>query len=58
MLDVSLATRELYLIPGQESRVALRTRNLLLTRAPDPGFAGFEYPLAPAEIFLELTHSY
>jgi iron complex outermembrane receptor protein len=58
MLDVSLATRELYLIPGQESRVALRSRNLLLVRAPDPGFAGFEYPLAPAEIFLELTHSY
>jgi outer membrane receptor for ferrienterochelin and colicins len=58
ILDVSLATRELYLIPGQESRVALRSRNLLLTRAPDPGFAGFEYPNAPGQIFLEISHSY
>jgi iron complex outermembrane receptor protein len=38
--------------------VALRSKNLLVTRGPDPGFAGFEYPLAPAEIFLELRHSY
>ncbi|HYQ17806.1 MAG TPA: TonB-dependent receptor, partial [Polyangiaceae bacterium] len=58
MLDMSLATRELYLIPGQETRFALRSRNLLLTRAADPGFAGFEYPLAPAEIFLEVAHQY
>jgi iron complex outermembrane receptor protein len=58
MLDVSLSTRELYLIPGQETRAALRSRNLLLARAPDPGFAGFEYPNAPAEIFLEIAHSY
>jgi outer membrane cobalamin receptor len=58
MLDLSLATRELYLIPGQETRVALRSRNLLLARAADPGFAGFEYPNAPAELYLEISHSY
>jgi iron complex outermembrane receptor protein len=58
MLDVSLSTRALYLAPGQETRFALRSRNLLLTRGPDPGFSGFEYPLAPAEIFLEIEHSY
>jgi iron complex outermembrane receptor protein len=58
MLDMSLQTREIYLAPGHESRVALRSKNLLVTRGPDPGFAGFEYPLAPAEIFLELRHSY
>ena len=57
MLDVSLSTREIYLIPGQETRFALRSRNLLLARGPDPGFAGFEYPLAPAEIFFEIEHS-
>lgn len=56
MLDVSLATRELYLVPGQETRFALRTRNLLLTRGPDPGPAGFEYPLRPGEIFFEVAH--
>jgi iron complex outermembrane receptor protein len=58
MLDVSLSTRAIYLAPGQESHVALRSRNLLVTRGPDPGFSGFEYPLAPAEIFLEIEHSY
>jgi iron complex outermembrane receptor protein len=58
MLDVSLATREIFLAPGHESRVALRARNLLVTRGPDPGFSGFEYPLGPAELFLELEHVY
>lgn len=58
LLETSLATREIYLIPGHESRFALRTRNLLVERGPDPGFSGFEYPLAPAEIFLELQHTY
>lgn len=58
MLETSLSTRELYLIPGHETRFALRTRNLLVERGPDPGFSGFEYPLAPAEIFLEVEHTY
>ena len=58
MLDVSLSTRAVYIVPGQESRFALRSRNLLVSRGPDPGFSGFEYPLAPAEIFLEIEHSY
>jgi iron complex outermembrane receptor protein len=58
MLDVSLSTRAVYIVPGQESRFALRSRNLLLARGPDPGFSGFEYPLAPAELFLEIEHSY
>jgi outer membrane receptor for ferrienterochelin and colicins len=55
---VSLSTRAVYLVPGQETRFALRSRNLLLARGPDPGFSGFEYPLAPAELFLEVEHSY
>ena len=58
LLDLSLATREIYLIPGQESRFALRSRNLLGTRAADPGFSGFEYPINPAELFLEFRHTY
>jgi outer membrane receptor for ferrienterochelin and colicins len=58
LLDLSLATREIYLIPGQESRFALRSRNLLGARGPDPGFSGFEYPLDPAELFLEFRHTY
>jgi len=58
LIDVLLATRDLQLLGGQESRVALRARNLLGARGPDPGFSGFEYPLAPREIFLELQHAY
>jgi iron complex outermembrane receptor protein len=58
MLDVFLATRDLYLIPGQESRIALRAKNLLVARGPDPGSSGFEYPLAPAGIYLEFSHTY
>jgi iron complex outermembrane receptor protein len=58
LLELSIATRELYLIPGQETRIALRSRNVLGARGPDPGFSGFEYPLAPREVFLELEHVY
>jgi outer membrane receptor for ferrienterochelin and colicins len=58
LLDVSLSTREVYLVPGHETRFALRSKNLLLARGPDPGFSGFEYPLTPAEIFFEVEHTY
>ena len=58
MLDVSLATRAIYLAPGHESRFALRARNLLLATGPDPGPSGFEYPLGPGEIFFEFEHVY
>jgi outer membrane receptor for ferrienterochelin and colicins len=58
LLDLSLATREVYLIPGQESRFALRSRNLLGAKTADPGFSGFEYPINPAELFLEFRHTY
>jgi outer membrane receptor for ferrienterochelin and colicins len=57
-LDVSLATRELYLVPGHETRIALRGKNLLVARGPDPGFSGFEYPIQPAQLFLEIEHVY
>jgi outer membrane receptor for ferrienterochelin and colicins len=58
LLDASLSTRELYLLPGHESFISLRGKNLLVARGPDPGFAGFEYPLSPAQIFLEFEHVY
>jgi iron complex outermembrane receptor protein len=58
MLNLSLSTRELYLFRGHESRIAIRARNVLGTTGPDPGFSGFEVPLAPREIFLELRHVY
>jgi iron complex outermembrane receptor protein len=57
-LDVTLATRELYLVPGHETRLALRGKNILVARGPYPGFTGFEYPTQPAQLFLELEHVY
>ncbi len=56
MLDLSLSTRELYIITGQETRFALRSRNLLMARGPDPGPVAFQYPLRPGEIFFEVEH--
>jgi iron complex outermembrane receptor protein len=58
LLDTSLSTREVYLVPGHETRFALRTRNLLGAKGPNPGFSGFEYPLDPASIFIEAIHTY
>jgi iron complex outermembrane receptor protein len=57
-LNLFVTTRNLYLLPGHESVLALRTYNLLGTRGPDPGYSGFEYPLAPREIMLEYRDTY
>lgn len=58
LLNLALVTRALYLFRGHESRIALRASNVLAAIGPDPGFSGFEYPLAPREIMLELRHVY
>lgn len=57
-MNLFVTTRNLYLIPGHESTIALRAYNLLGTRGPDPGFSGFEYPLTQREVLLELRHTY
>jgi outer membrane receptor for ferrienterochelin and colicins len=56
--NVFITTRDLYLIPGHETVIALRAYNLFAAGGPDPGFSGFEYPLPPREIMLELRHTY
>ncbi|XXX78945.1 TonB-dependent receptor [Sorangium sp. So ce134] len=56
--NASLVARNLWVIPGHETTVALRAKNLLGATGPDPGFSGFEYPLSPREVFLELRHRY
>jgi iron complex outermembrane receptor protein len=48
----------LFLIPGHETTIALRGKNLLGALGPDPGFSGFELPLVAREIMLELRHRY
>jgi iron complex outermembrane receptor protein len=57
LLNLFVTTRSVYLVRGHESKIALRVYNVLGTRGPDPGFAGFEYPLTGREIFLELRHA-
>jgi outer membrane receptor for ferrienterochelin and colicins len=57
-VNAFLATRDLYLIRGHETVIALRAYNLLGQTGPNPGFSGFEYPLAPREVLLELRHTY
>jgi outer membrane receptor for ferrienterochelin and colicins len=57
-LNASLSAPNLFLIAGHETTLAVRAKNLLDQRGPVPGFSGFEYPLAPRELFLELQHSY
>ncbi|HTV23829.1 MAG TPA: TonB-dependent receptor [Polyangiaceae bacterium] len=57
-LNASLAARNLFMIAGHETTIALRAKNLLGEKGPVPGFSGFEYPLAPREVFIELQHSY
>lgn len=56
--NVFITTRDLYLIPGHETVVALRAYNLFAAGGPAPGFSAFEYPLPPREIMLELRHTY
>ncbi len=56
LLDATLQTGALFLIPRHETRVAIRGKNILAMSGPNPGFSGFEYPLRPTEIYLELRH--
>jgi iron complex outermembrane receptor protein len=53
-----LMTRRLRLVADHESIVALRVYNAFGTRGPEPGFSGFEFPLAPREVLLEFRHEY
>lgn len=56
LLDATLATGALFLIPRHETRIAIRGKNILGMNGPNPGFSGFEYPLRPTEVYLELRH--
>jgi iron complex outermembrane receptor protein len=58
LLNAVLTTRDLFLATGHETQIALRAYNLLGATGPNPGFSGFEYPLAPRELMLELRHTY
>jgi outer membrane receptor for ferrienterochelin and colicins len=56
--NVFLTTRSLYLFPGHETVAALRVYNITAVEGPEPGYSGFEYPLPPREVMLELRHAY
>jgi len=53
-LDVTLSTVNLHLIKDHETTIMLSGRNLIGTAGPDPGFSGFDYPLASRIFWLQL----
>lgn len=55
-LDASIRLHDLYIIPGHETGIALRAKNITGELGPDPGETGYEYPLRAREFFLELRH--
>ena len=58
VLDATLSTLPFSF--GEEGEVLLKVmaRNLLDTRASDPGEAGVDYPIAPRTITLQLNVTY
>lgn len=58
LLNASLVAPKVFLIPGHETTIALRAKNILGAAGPDPGFFGFELPLTAREIMLELRHTF
>jgi outer membrane receptor for ferrienterochelin and colicins len=57
-LNASLVAPRIFFVPGHETTIALRAKNLLDVRGPDPGFFGFELPLTAREVMIELRHVY
>ena len=57
-LNAGLRLKEAELIRNQATSIALRVKNLIGVTGPDPGFAAFDYPLAPRTVYLEIQHAY
>ena len=53
-MDITLSTVGLHFIKDHETTIMLSGRNLLGTAGPDPGFSGFDYPLASRIFWLQL----
>lgn len=54
MLNATLSTTGLELLPRRPTTLKLIGRNLLNVTVADPGFAGVDYPLAPLTLYLQL----
>lgn len=54
LLGATLSTVDLRLWSERETTFQVVGRNLLGVRGPDPGFAGFDYPLAPTSFFFQV----
>jgi len=53
--DATLSTLGLQLLEGRETTIRVIGRNLTGTAGPDPGFSGFDYPVAPRMVIIQLT---
>jgi iron complex outermembrane receptor protein len=54
LLDASISTVGIELLPHRETVFMVTARNMLGASGPDPGFSGFDYPLAPTTVFFQL----
>jgi iron complex outermembrane receptor protein len=54
LLDATIATVPFQVLPERQTVVMLIAHNLIGAKGPDPGFSGFDYPLAPRTIWLQL----
>lgn len=58
MLNASISTVGLQLLPDRETVLMVTGRNLLNVSAPDPGFAGFDYPLTATTVWFQLRQTF
>jgi outer membrane receptor for ferrienterochelin and colicins len=54
MLNASISTTGIKLIPDRETTFHVVGKNLTGAKGPDAGFSGFDYPLAPRTFWFEL----
>lgn len=57
-LGASLSVVQLYLVPGHETAISLRGRDLLGRATADPGHGGIDYPRVGREVFLDLRQEF
>jgi iron complex outermembrane receptor protein len=58
MLNASIAMVTKRFFKDRETNIAMRFYNILGATGADPGFSGFDYPLAPREIFLSVRQEF
>ncbi len=58
MLDATVSTVGIELFEGRETVITVKGRNLLKVTAPDPGFAGVDYPMLPRSVMTQVRQQF